>query len=105
MAAAWVATGPALDWDEANTTKLAKHNLTSEEVTSLFHSKVVLLGQIIEPEQEEPRWIALGLTATSRHVTLVFTRRGDCLRPISCRAMRRNERRLYEGSSEDAGEG
>jgi uncharacterized DUF497 family protein len=27
---------------------------------------------------------------------LIFTRRANQLRPISCRAMRRNERRLYD---------
>jgi uncharacterized DUF497 family protein len=34
---------------------------------------------------------------------LVFTRRGDRLRPISCRPMRRTERQVYEeaiGSAE-----
>jgi uncharacterized DUF497 family protein len=27
---------------------------------------------------------------------LIFTRRANQLRPINCRAMRRNERRLYD---------
>jgi uncharacterized DUF497 family protein len=46
----------------------------------------------------------------SRRLALIFTRRSDQLRPISCRPMRRNERRLYdeakarlEGGSEEGG--
>ena len=31
-----------------------------------------------------------------RLLALIFTRRGEQLRPISCRPMRRNERTLYE---------
>jgi uncharacterized DUF497 family protein len=46
--------------------------------------------------------VALGTTGACRQVTLIFTRRGEALRPISCRAMRRNERRLHaERSAEE----
>jgi uncharacterized DUF497 family protein len=41
-----------------------------------------IAGRIVEPSHGEGRWIALGETATGRMVALVFTRRGDLLRPI-----------------------
>jgi hypothetical protein len=37
-----------------------------------------------------------GEDAAGRRLALIFTRRGDRLRPISCRAMRPKERALYE---------
>jgi len=30
---------------------------------------------------------------------LIFTRRGDMLRPISCRAMRRREKETYDAAT------
>jgi uncharacterized protein len=95
-AVAWLATAPPLDWDEANTMKLGKHDLTRADVESVVRGVPYLLGRVVEPVHPEPRWVALGTTASGRPVTLIFTRRSETLRPISCRAMRRKERRLYE---------
>lgn len=95
-ALAWVATAPALEWDDANTRKLTKHRLTRAEVVAVFAGVPYLLGRIVEPAHAEPRWVALGRTATGRRVAVIFTRRAARVRPISCRPMRRNERRLYE---------
>jgi uncharacterized DUF497 family protein len=66
------------------------------EVESLFHRTVFLAGRIAEPAYDEPRWLLLGETHTGRRLALIFTGRGDQLRPISCRPMRRNERKLYD---------
>jgi uncharacterized DUF497 family protein len=97
-----------LDRDAGNRAKNRKHRVEPSEVESLFHRTVFLAGRIAEPAHDEPRWLLLGETATGRRLALIFTRRGDRLRPISCRAMRRNERRLYddakaklEGGSEE----
>jgi uncharacterized DUF497 family protein len=57
---------------------------------------VFLAGSIIEPAHDEPHWLLLGETNAGRRLALIFTRRGEMLRPISCRPMRRNERRLYD---------
>jgi uncharacterized DUF497 family protein len=95
-AVAWLATAPALEWDDANTQKLTKHRITRAEVAAVFARVPYLLGRIVEPAHAEPRWLALGRTATGRRVAVIFTRRAARLRPISCRAMRPNERRLYE---------
>jgi uncharacterized DUF497 family protein len=95
-AEAWLATAPELEWDAANTEKLTKHGLIPADVEAALRGPVVWLGRITQPAHDEPRWGALGLTATSRYITMIFTRRGARLRPISCRAMRRDERRVYE---------
>lgn len=92
---AWLATSPALEWDEHNMAKLTKHRVTMVEIEELFAGDFVFSGRIVEPPHVEPRWVALGTTAGGRRLTLILTRRGDRLRPISCRAMARAERRFY----------
>jgi len=47
--------------------------------------------------EQEFEWDVGNLTnAAGRRLALIFTRRGNRLRAISCRAMHRKERALYE---------
>jgi hypothetical protein len=43
-------------------------------------------------------FIPESVTENGKPTALIFTRRGDKMRPISCRPMRKNEWRLYEES-------
>jgi len=103
-------TGAAgqFDWDAGNRSKGQKHGVEPSDVESLFHRTVFLAGRVIEPTHDELRWLLLGESDAGRRLALIFPRRGNQLRPISCRPMRRNERRLYdeakrklEGGSEE----
>ncbi len=102
--AAWLATAPEVEWDIANTEKLTKHGLTPADIETVFRDLLYLLGRVVEPVHTEARWVALGTTGTGRPVTVIFTRRGAALRPISCRAMRRKERRLHEERRSEEGQ-
>ena len=94
--AAWLAERPAFQWDAGNSTKSqVKHGHVVVEIESMMAGPTLLAGRIIEPDRGEPRWLLLGTSAAGQPLALVFTRRGDLLRPISCRVMRKNERRLY----------
>lgn len=84
------------DWDAGNRRKLEKHQVDEDDVVSMFRSPIVFAGRIIEPAHDEPRWLVLGTSEEGRRLTLVLTRRGDRLRPVSCRPMRRTERKVYE---------
>ena len=84
------------DWDRGNQTKNRQHGVEHADIETLFRFPLVFVGRITEPTRPETRWLALGQDAESRQLALVFTRRGDKLRPISCRPMRRDERRIYE---------
>jgi uncharacterized protein len=84
------------DWDAGNLTKNRKHAVGPEDIQALIGADFYFAGRIAEPVCDEPRWLALGEDAQGRRLALVFTRRGDRLRPISCRPMRRKERMLYE---------
>lgn len=90
------------DWDKGNVAKNAKHEVRPEEIESIFcQEKIIFAGRVTEPAHEEWRGLILGRSETGRPLTLIFTRRGDKLRPISCRAMRPGERRLYETSIQE----
>jgi uncharacterized DUF497 family protein len=84
------------DWDVGNRTKHRKHGVEPGDVEALFRRRTVFLGRVVEPMHEELRGLLLGQDAAGRRLTLIFTRRGSRLRPVSCRAMRRDERKVYE---------
>ncbi len=85
------------EWDKGNIDKNLKHGLSSEEIESIFwQEKYIFAGKIVEPTHDEWRGLILGQTENGKHVALIFTKRGEKLRPISCRPMRLNERRIYE---------
>ena len=98
--AAWLeglGGGPEdFEWDSGNRSKSLKHGVNSEEVEAMLQHPVLLAGRIVEPSHEEPRWLLLGASDDKRPLALVFTKRGERVRPISCRKMRRKERALYE---------
>lgn len=90
------------DWDGGNRTKNMKHGVLCEEVESIFYGqKLLFAGRIVDPPQDEWRGLVLGQSDAGRRLALIFTRRGDKLRPISCRPMGIGERRLYETSIQE----
>lgn len=93
--------GPeGLEWDRGNRAKSEmKHGFAVADVESIFASPVLFAGRIIEPARSEKRYLLLGVCADGRYAALVFTRRGEKLRPISCRAMRRKEKEQYDAAS------
>ena len=98
--AAWLATGPTMQWDASNSTKSeAKHGFYVADVESIFGGTVLFAGRIVEPEHDEARYLLLGATSDGRRAALIFARRGEKLRPISCRAMRKKEKEAYDAAT------
>jgi uncharacterized DUF497 family protein len=98
--AEWLGRRPQMEWDAGNSTKsLTKHGFRTADVESILDTAVVFAGRIVEPAHDEARYLLLGVTLGGRHAALVFTRRGDKLRPISCRAMRKSEKEAYDGAT------
>ncbi len=101
-AAAWLeglAGSPQdFDWDAGNREKNRKHGVEPSDVGALFLRPILFAGRIVKPSHEEPRWLLLGQDRSGRRLALIFTRRGRRLRAVSCRSMRREERKLYEES-------
>lgn len=84
------------EWDVGNLTKNRKHAVEPGDVRALVGGNFYFARRIVEPRHTEPPWLALGEDAAGRRLALIFTRRGNRLRAISCRATRRKERALYE---------
>jgi uncharacterized protein len=86
----------SFDWDAGNRNKNLKHGVEASEIEDLLNEPMVLAGRIVEPAHGEPRWLLLGRSSAGRRLALIFTRRSEKLRPVSCRPMRRKEREVYE---------
>jgi uncharacterized DUF497 family protein len=86
-----------MQWDAGNSTKSeAKHGFHVADVESLLTGAVLFAGRIVEPAHEEARHLLLGATLDGRRTGLVFARRGEMLRPISCRVMRKKEKEAHD---------
>lgn len=100
---AWLSRQPALEWDAGNVTKSeTKHRFTTDDVESLLDSPILFAGRIVEPAHAEARYLLLRVTARGRRAALIFAERGDTLRPISCRAMRRKEKETDDAAIDQA---
>jgi len=70
-----------LDWDEANVRHLARHKITREEVEEFFANDPTFVDY--EIVNGEDRWTALCATNELRVLFVVFTMRGERIRPVS----------------------
>lgn len=88
----------ALDWDEGNLAKCAKHGVSTAEIEGLLASGQLL--RLPDPFPDEPRIRGIGKAPSGRYVFIVYTVRetdeGLCIRPISARYMHDKEVRHYE---------
>src|SRR5579863_2182224 len=96
MTASWlrdfIPDSENFDWDKGNLYKNMKHGISSDEIESVFcQAQYTFVGAIIEPTHDEWRGLVLGQTSHGKRVALIFTKRGEKIRPISCRIMRPNE--------------
>jgi uncharacterized DUF497 family protein len=98
----WLGTRPALEWDAGNSTKSqTKHGFNTADVESILDAPILFAGRIVEPGHDEARYLLLGVTSGGRHAALIFARRGEKLRPISCRAMRKKEKEAYDAATKE----
>jgi uncharacterized DUF497 family protein len=91
------------DWDAGNARKSDdKHQVSQAEVEQTFFNVPLVLALDVKHSQTEPRFHALGKTTAGRLLHITFTLRfaGRKIRPISAREMHREERRVYEQSTQ-----
>jgi hypothetical protein len=69
------------DWDAANLRHLARHQITRGEFEQAMTHDPILVD--FRDESGEERWYALGATDRLRVLFLVFTYRGERIRPIT----------------------
>ena len=88
------------EWDAGNSEKCRKHGLSREDIESVFSDRVLILDDEANSGAEQ-RYRAIGVTASGRYAFVVFTFRGNRLRPLSARYMPRKEINRYEKDNPD----
>ncbi|MGH9435831.1 MAG: BrnT family toxin [Terriglobia bacterium] len=83
----------AFDWDDSNLQHLMRHGISRSDFEEAM-SNDPILGDF-ENESGEARWIALGATGTLRVLVLIFTYRGERIRPVTGWDAGRRLREVY----------
>ena len=86
------------DWDAGNARKNERHGVTQAEAEQVFFDPLLLVAADATHSTAEPRFHALGTTASGRalHVTFTLRFQGTKIRVISARDMSRKEKMFYE---------
>jgi len=69
------------NWDGGNTRHIARHGITSREVEEMFANDPVDIRY--ETVGGEGRWTVIGHTHSMRFLVVVWTMRGEDVRPIT----------------------
>lgn len=72
---------PEFEWDAGNLRHLARHRISRLEFEEAITQDPVVVD--FSDESGEERWYALGSTRRQRVLFLVFTYRGERVRPIT----------------------
>ena len=101
LAAVRFAAVTGFEWDERNSMKNAKHEVSDREAEQLFVNEPLVVLEDPGHSANEPRWHALGRTNESRllHVTFTLRAGGTRVRIISARPMHHKERKVYESAA------
>ena len=85
---------PEFDWDDANVAHLALHKVGPKEAEhAILDPHGVFLE--IQTREDEERTKAVGITATGRILTVVFSLRGPAIRPITAYTASKRLQKLY----------
>ena len=82
------------EWDAANVSHIARHQVTPEEAEQALLNEPFDLGyEIVDGEE---RWTSIGHTDSLRVLLLVWTLRGeDVVRVVTAREAAKTDRRVY----------
>lgn len=86
------------NWDDGNTRKNEKHDVSTAESEQVFFNEPLLLLVDAKHSDVELRFHALGKSDEGRllHVTFTLREEGKNIRVISARDMHRKERQIYD---------
>lgn len=84
------------EWDDGNLTHCQNHGMQPTEIEAVFRGSPRVAP---DPKHStsEARFVAVGRTEQGRAAFVVFTIRGDRIRPLSARYMHAEEVANYEG--------
>lgn len=82
---------PGFDWDDANTSHIARHGVTPEEVEqALANSPLVVLA--VQKHDKEERVLCAGITNAGRALQFVYTLRVGRIRVITAHTAKKKVR-------------
>lgn len=84
------------DWDEGNRAKCQKHGVGLDEIEDLLDGTMRRIAPDVKHSSREQRFLAVGRNSSERPLFVVFTLRGELIRPLSARYMHAREARRYE---------
>ncbi|EKE13872.1 MAG: hypothetical protein ACD_12C00773G0001 [uncultured bacterium] len=85
------------EWDKGNIDKsFKKHKISPNEAEEIFLDENLKILKDIRHSQKEERFIALGITKSSKKLFIVYTVRRGKIRIISSRPMNKKQRTYYE---------
>lgn len=99
VATIWDAPELRFEWDRRKAAEnRQKHGVGFEEARSVFHDDMGLLIEDPDEDQEEDRFVLIGLSAVLRTLVVCHCYREEdsVIRIISARRANRRERRQYE---------
>jgi uncharacterized protein len=88
-----VRNDPEFDWDAQNEGHLAKHDISRFDAEDVLSGNHILSGYQLEGGEQ--RWVAIGATRTGRMLNIVFTVRGEAVRPITGWVADKETARVY----------
>jgi uncharacterized protein len=88
-----VADEAGFDWDEANVRHIARHGIVTDEVLQVFANGPIDIDFDVIGGEE--RWTSAGHTDTLRVLVVVWTMRGEFIRPLTAFAAGQRLRREY----------
>ena len=90
------------EWDKGNREKnWVKHKVAPYECEQIFFNEPLFIFDDMNHSLSEKREYALGRTNDSRLLSISFTIRNNLIRIISARPMSKNEKKVYEGYSQE----
>lgn len=81
------------EWDEGNIDHVARHDLTTAEAQEAILDPNAIMLEI--QFEEEERTKAVGRTNRGRILVVVFTFRGDAIRPITAYDAMKRDQDIY----------
>ena len=92
-------SGFRIEWDERkNASNKRKHGVSFEEAETVFYDDRAILREDPDDDQDEDRFLLLGLSASLRTLVVCHCYREaeEVIRIISARKAHREERRDYD---------
>ena len=84
------------EWDKGNIDKNKKHGVENVECEEIFADENKIIYKDIFHSENEDRYIVIGKSRKEKLLYVVFTKRGEEIRIISCRKVNKKEVPIYE---------